>query len=70
MEYLKVISSLGLGALGMYFMFELCKKMLADVVSSLTKVSETMEKFVIEQHAEHKEIISALKEMKKDIRRK
>lgn len=61
---------MGIGALGMYFMFELCKKMLADVVSALTKVNEVMEKFVIEQHAEHKEIIATLKEMKKTLRHK
>jgi hypothetical protein len=70
MEYLKIISSLGLGALGMYFMFELCKKMLSQVVSAIVKVNDTMENFVKEQHEEHKEIIATLREMRRDIKHK
>ena len=68
MEYLKIISSLGLGALGMYFMFELCKRMLNQVVHAITKVNDTMEKFVVEQHQEHKEIIATLRELRNDIK--
>jgi hypothetical protein len=70
MEYLKIISSLGLGALGMYFMFELCKKMLSQVVNAIVKVNDTMENFVKEQHEEHKEIIATLREMRRDIKHK
>ena len=64
MEYVKIISSLGIGALGMYFMFELCKKMLTQVVDAIKDINLTMQKFVLEQHQEHKEIIESLKKMK------
>jgi hypothetical protein len=70
MEYLKIISSLGLGALGMYFMFELCKRMLNQVVGAITKVNDSMEMFIKEQHEEHKEIIATLREMRRDITHK
>ena len=65
MEYVKIISSMGIGALGMYFMFELCKKMLTQVVDAIKDVNETMQKFVIEQHQEHKEIIESLKDIQR-----
>jgi len=64
MEYVKIISSMGIGALGMYFMFELCKKMLTQVVDAIKDINLTMQKFVLEQHQEHKEIIESLKKMK------
>ena len=56
---------MGIGALGMYFMFELCKKMLTQVVEAIKDVNVTMQKFVTEQHQEHKEIIKSLKDFKK-----
>ena len=55
---------MGIGALGMYFMFELCKKMLTQVVDAIKDINLTMQKFVLEQHQEHKEIIESLKNMK------
>jgi hypothetical protein len=64
MEIIKIISSMGIGALGMWFMYKLSERMLTDVVSSLNQINKTMETFVLEQHAEHKEIISTLKAMK------
>jgi len=65
MEYVKIISSMGIGALGMYFMFELCKRMLNQVVDAIKDGNETMQKFVIEQHQEHKEIIESLKDIQR-----
>ena len=65
MEYLKIISSMGIGALGMYFMFELCKRMLNQVVDAIKDVNITMQKFVVEQHQEHKEIIQSLQDLRK-----
>lgn len=61
---------MGIGALGMFFMFELCKRMLNQVVSAITKINDTMEKFVVEQHQEHKEIIATLIEIRRDIGKK
>jgi len=66
MEYLKIISSMGIGALGMYFMFELCKRMLNQVVDAIKDVNITMQKFVVEQHQEHKEIIQSLQDLRKN----
>lgn len=65
MEYIKIISSMGIGALGMYFMFELCKKMLTQVVEAIKDINVTMQKFVLEQHQEHKKIIESLKEIQR-----
>ena len=54
---------MGIGALGMWFMFELCKKMLTQVVEAIKDINLTMQKFVMEQHQEHKEIIKTLREI-------
>lgn len=56
---------MGIGALGMYFMFELCKRMLNQVVDAIKDVNVTMQKFVVEQHQEHKEIIQSLQDLRK-----
>ena len=56
---------MGIGALGMYFMFELCKKMLTQVVDAIKDINVTMQKFVLEQHQEHKEIIESLKDIQR-----
>ena len=56
---------MGIGALGMYFMFELCKRMLNQVVDAIKDVNITMQKFVVEQHQEHKEIIQSLQDLRK-----
>lgn len=55
---------MGIGALGMYFMFELCKRMLNQVVDAIKDVNITMQKFVVEQHQEHKEIIQSLQDLR------
>ena len=57
---------MGIGALGMYFMFELCKRMLNQVVDAIKDVNITMQKFVVEQHQEHKEIIQSLQDLRKN----
>ena len=54
---------MGVGALGMYFMYELCKKMLTQVVDAIKEINLTMQKFVLEQHQEHKKIIQSLNEL-------
>ena len=57
---------MGVGALGMYFMYELCKKMLTQVVDAIKDINITMQKFVLEQHQEHKKIIESLSELTKN----
>lgn len=47
----------------MYFMFELCKKMLNQVVDAIKEINANMQKFIIEQHQEHKQIIKTLREL-------
>ena len=54
---------MGVGALGMYFMYELCKKMLTQVVDAIKDINLTMQKFVLEQHQEHKKIIESLNDL-------
>ena len=63
MDLLKIIGSLGVGALGMYFMFRLCEKILNQVVSSIIEMNKTMQKFVLEQHQEHKQIIKSIEKL-------
>jgi hypothetical protein len=65
MEYIKIISSLGIGALGMYFMFELCKRLLSEMITTIKDINQTMQKQQREQHEEHREIIRELKELRK-----
>lgn len=63
MELLKIVGSLGVGALGMFFMYKLCEKILNQVVSSIIQMNKTMQSFVIEQHQEHKQIIKSLEKL-------
>jgi len=72
MDLIKIIGSLGIGALGMYFMYKLCEKMLSEVALSLKDMNKTMQDintnmqdFVREQHQEHKDIIKLIKDKKK-----
>ena len=63
MELLKIVGSLGVGALGMFFMYKLCEKILNQVVASIIEMNKTMQSFVTEQHHEHKQIIKSLEKL-------
>ena len=63
MDLLKIVGSLGVGALGMWFMYKLCEKILNQVVASIIQMNKTMERFVIEQHQEHKQIIKSIEKL-------
>tara|TARA_R110002126_G_scaffold74776_2_gene186441 strand:- start:122 stop:325 length:204 start_codon:yes stop_codon:yes gene_type:complete len=63
MDLLKIVGSLGVGALGMWFMYKLCEKILNQVVASIIQMNKTMASFVIEQHQEHKQIIKSIEKL-------